>query len=76
MKSQATVTPPDALIALETTEAVKNAILKRQANFRNDDLKNSTGRTLSRLHPSVPSMNVKPLLYRTSDGAVPMEALS
>ena len=76
MKSQASVTPPDALIALETTEAVKNAILKRQANFRNDDLKNPTGRTLSRLHSSVPSMNVKPLLYRTSDGAVPMEALS
>ena len=76
IKSQAAVTPPDTLVALETTEEVKNAILRRQANFRNVDLKNSIGRTLSRLHPSVPSMNIKPMLYRTSDGAVPMEALS
>ena len=73
MTSQAAVTPPDMLVALETTEAVKNAVLMRQANFRNDGLKNPAGRTLSRSHPSVPSINVKPML---SDGAIFMEALS
>ena len=34
------------------------------------------GRVRSRLHPSLPSMNVKPGLYRTMDGAIPMDAMS
>ena len=76
MRSQMTVPVPDELVSLETTEAVVNSVLKRQLAFKEDDLRSKSGRTLSRLHVSAPRMNVKNQLYRSADGAIPMEALS
>ena len=54
MRSQIAPPPQETLIALETTEAVKNAILKRQSNFQREDFRARMGQTLSRLHPTAP----------------------
>lgn len=70
------VPPPEAFIALETTQAVRNAVLKRQLLFQEEDTKQKSGRTLSRLHMTAPRMNVKGKLYASSDGAIPLDPMS
>ena len=76
MRSQVASPPQESLVALETTQAVVNAIRRRQTAFEKEDLRSRVGKTLARLHNSLPSMNIKPNLYRSMDGALPMEALS
>ena len=76
MQSQVASPPQESLVALETTQAVIYAIRRRQTAFEKEDLRSRVGKTLARLHNSLPSMNIKPNLHRSMDGALPMEASS
>ena len=59
MRSQIAVPPPESFIALETTQAVRNGMLKRQLLFQEEDTKQKSGPTLARLHMTAPRMIVK-----------------
>ena len=76
VRSQAPTVKGEDFVALETTQAVINALKQRQIAFKNEDERSKGGKTLTRLHMTDPKLNVKTQLYKSLDAAIPMEALT